>query len=450
MIQTLAELALQSGVDILATVKGTEIPYVGSISNPSISLLGAFGGGHTAAGVRVTPDSAMQATVVNACVRVYAESIATVPLLVYRRVGRGKERAGETALYERLHDQPNPWQTSFEWRELMERHRCLRGNAYSLIERNGRGDITALYPLDPTKVQIQTGNDRLPYYRVTELNGHPILHQSKVFHLRNMSKDGYTGLGYIEEAIDAVGLTLALQTFGSTLFSNGATHGGYFKYDGSLKPDQLEAARAMLQATWGGMKNANKPGVLDGAWTWEATSMKAEEAQFLESRGYQVEDIARLFRMPPVMIGHSDKAATYASAEQFFLAFVVHSLGPVAARWEGALNRCLRTDREDDLFAEFLLAGLLRGDIKSRYAAYAVARQWGWFSVDDIRELENYDPLKDGTGDIYLQPMNMVEAGTPPPPQPTTNTLAFIDAVAQVMREAAPQIAAAEEQEDAG
>jgi phage portal protein BeeE len=140
--------------------------------------------------------------------------------------------------------------------------------------------------------------------------------------------------------------------------------------------------------------------------------MRADEAQFLESRSYQVEEIARQFRMPPLMIGHADKTATYASAEQFFLAFVVHTLTPVLTRWEQALKRSLFTENEADLFPEFLVAGLLRGDIKSRYAAYAIARQWGWLNADEIREFENMNPLPDGKGEIYLEPLNMIEAGT--------------------------------------
>lgn len=446
MIESLNELALRSGMDILA--KAEEIHDGSTVARPTLSLIEAFGGRATASGVRVTPDSAMRATAVNACVRAYAETVATVPLHVYRRRGKSKDRATDRAIYSILHDRPNAWMSSYEWRELMERHRCLRGNAYSLIERNGRGDVTGLYPLNPARVTVLKGADRLPYYRCDELAGAPVLPHTQVFHLRNLTADGYVGKSYIEEAMDSVGLTLALEEFGGSLFANGANMRGFFKYNAALTPDQYRQLREKFEQTYAGLRNANRPGLLDGQWDWVATSMKAEEAQFLESRAFQIEDIARLFRMPAVMIGHSDKAATYASAEQFFLSFVVYTILPVTARWAGAINRSLFTDQESDLFSEFLLDGLLKGDIKSRYAAYAVARQWGWMCADDIRERENMDPLPEGKGEIFLEPLNMIEAGTRsenPPSGQSNQTLTYLDAITQILRNAAPQLEATDE-----
>jgi HK97 family phage portal protein len=228
-----------------------------------------------------------------------------------------------------------------------------------------------------------------------------------------LSKDGYTGLSPIQEAMEAVGLALATEQFGASLFGNGALQRGWFMYNGSLEPDEYAKVRKWIEEQHGGgMRNANRPGVLDGDWKWQSTSLNADEAQFLATRGFQVEDIARLYRMPLPMIGHSDKTATYASAEQFFLAFVVHCLKPLVDRWEQALRRDLLTEGELDLSPTFLLAGLLRGDIKTRFAAYAVARQWGWFNVDEIREFEDMNELPDGKGQTYLEPLNMIEAGS--------------------------------------
>ncbi len=428
--------------DIFALKKGEFIDDGSTSAKPTSEFLKAVGGAPTTSGVRVTPDSAMQSSAVNACVRVYAESIATVPLLTHRRLGTGKERAQDHPLYKILHDEPNPWMSSFEWREWMERRRCTHGNGFSLIERNGRGDVTALYPLE--NVQVLKGTDRLPYYRVSDIAGSPILPHSQVFHLRNQSRNGYVGLSYVGEAMEAVGLAIAMERFGASLFSNGALNRGFFKYGGSIKEEDWPKVSSNLRATYSGMANQNSPGFLDGDWDYKQTSMKADEAQFLESRNYQVEDIARLFRMPGLMIGHADKTATYASAEQFFLSFVVYSFQPVARRWEGALKRSLFTDNESDLYPEFLLDGLLRGDIKSRYAAYAVARQWGWMNVDEIRDRENMNPLPNGTGEVYLEPLNMRDAGSSVDPDENEKKKQNLEIIAQVIRESASQLAAME------
>lgn len=415
MIETLADLALRGGHDILAPRAKSEVTNDGgTTAKPSMSIINALGGELSSAGVRVSPDGAMRLSAVNACVRVYAESVASLPLFTIQRQGKVKTKVPEHPAYRLLHDRPNPWQTSFEWRELMERDINTRGNAYSLIERDWAGQLAALYPLRPDRVTVRIDKpSRLPYYQCHELDGAPTLSRENVFHLRGMSKDGYVGLSPIQEAMDAFGLTSALEQFASSLFANGALHRGVFVYKGSMTPEQYARMKESIGERFGrGLKNPNAPGLLDGDWEWKQTSMPANEAQFLEARNFQVEDIARLFRMPTPMIGHNDKASTYASAEQFFLAFVVHSLRPHLVRWEQAIKRDLFTENEQDLYAEFLVDGLLRGDIRSRYAAYAIARQWGWMCTDEIRERENMDPLPDGAGQIFLQPMNMAPAGS--------------------------------------
>lgn len=394
--------------------KGLETFDGGTSAKPSASLVAGLGGRPLASGMRVTPESAMQSSVVNACVRVRSESIASLPLVTMKELApRKKVRAQQESLYRLLHDRPNPWQTSFEWREDMNRQFDTQGNAYSLIERDSRGTVQNLYPLRSERVSIRKGDDLRPYYQCSELAGSPTLSRERIFHLRGMTKDGYCGLSPLQEAMEAVGLTLALEQFGASLFGSGALHRGWFMYNGSLETQEYKKVKQWIEEQHGGgMRNANRPGVLDGDWKWQPTSMDADEAQFLLSRGFQVEDIARLYRMPLPMIGHSDKASTYASAEQFFLAFVVHCLKPLVDRWEQALRRDLLTESELDLSPTFLLAGLLRGDIKTRFAAYAVARQWGWLNVDEIREFEDMNELPDGKGQTYLEPLNMIEAGS--------------------------------------
>lgn len=406
MIETLSSLgAIPRGIE---TIDG------GTSAKPSASLVSAMGGRPLMSGIRVTPDSAMGTSVVNACVRVRSESIASLPLVTYRELApRKKVRANDESLYRLLHDRPNPWQTSFEWREDMNRQFDTRGNAYSLIERNSRGEILNLYPLRSDRVVIRKGNDLQPYYECSEMSGKPVLSRERVFHLRGMTKDGYTGLSPIQELAEAVGLTIASEQFDAALFGSGALQSGFLAYKGSMQPEEYEAVKKWIGEQYNrGLQSAHKLAVIDGDYTWQGTSQTSEQAQVIETRMFQVEDLARAYRMPLPMIGHSDKTATYASAEQFFLAFVVHCLTPLAIRWEQALRRDLLTDNESDLQPTFIMAGLLRGDIKTRFAAYAVARQWGWFNVDEIRELEDMNELPDGKGQTYLEPMNMIEAGS--------------------------------------
>lgn len=444
MIETLGGLALsRAGVNLGARGKGFETDDGGTSGTPSASLVAAMGGRSLSSGIRVTPDIAMTSSVVNSCVRVRGESIASLPLVTYQELEpRNKIRAQKDPIYRILHDRPNPWQTSFEWREDMNRQFDTRGNAYSLIERDGRGNLQNLYPLRSDKVILRKGVDLLPYYQCSEIKGSPILSRENIFHLRGMSKDGYIGLSPIQELAEAVGLSLAAERFGASMFVSGGLQSGWFMYNGSLELDEYKKVKQWIEEQHGGgLRNAG-PGVLDGDWTWQGTSFNPEQIQMLAARGFQVEDIARAYRMPLPMIGHSDKTATYASAEQFFLAFVVHCLMPLAIRWEGALRRDLLTENEQDLLPTFIVAGLLRGDIASRFAAYAIARQWGWLSVNEIREYEDQNAIPKG-GDTYLEPMNMVEAGSDrnAANQDTNSKLAAaLQTVGQFMTQAGPQL----------
>lgn len=446
MIETLGGMALsRAGIDLGAIRRGYETDDGGTSGNPSASLVAALGGRSLSSGIRVTPDIAMQSSVVNACVRVRSESVASLPLVTLRELApRKKVRAQGETLYRILHDRPNPWQTSFEWREDMNRQFDTRGNGISYIERDARGNIQNLYPLRTDKVIMRKGIDLLPYYQCSEIAGSPVLSRENIFHLRGMSKDGYWGLSPIQELMEAVGLSLATERFGASLFGNGALQRGWFMYNGSLEIEEYKKVKQWIEEQHGGgMRNANHPGVLDGDWKWQATSLNADEAQFLATRGFQVEDIARGYRMPLPMIGHSDKTATYASAEQFFLAFVVHCLMPLAIRWESALRRDLLTENELDLYPTLLVAGLLRGDIKTRFAAYAIARQWGWFNVDEIREFEDMNELPDGKGQTYLEPLNMIEAGgdrNAASDNTAGKLMAALQTVGQFMTQAGPEL----------
>jgi HK97 family phage portal protein len=409
---------------MLAERRGLEQSFV---DNPREWLVAMFGGRALSSGVAVTPTTAMQCTVVYACVRVLAETISSLPLFAFRRLDDGgKERDLDHPLTELLHDQPNPEMTALEWREMEQGHVALRGNAYSEIVRGGRGQVTALWPLHPDRVRIERRKGELVYCvavpgSTSSVPNEPMRRASEVdlradqmLHLRGLSSDGVVGLSPIRLAAETIGLALAAEAYGAKFFGQGQLHSGVLEHPGSLGKDVAERTKQQFQELHGGLANAHGVAVLEDGMKWHEVGMHNDDAQFLQTRGFQVGDIARVFRMPGVMIGYEDKTATYASAEQFFLAFVVHTIRPWLVRWEQACGMKLLTPRERQThFVEHVVEGLLRGDIKSRYDAYAVGRQWGWLSANDVRGLESLNPIEDG--DDYLVPLNMIPAGMPLP-----------------------------------
>lgn len=379
--------------------------------NATIGLLA--GGTEAASGVSVTEDTALNFTAVYTCVRILAETVASLPLPVYRRLsGGGKERAIDHPLYVLLHDQPNPEQTSFELREMLMSHLALRGNAYAEIERDGAGRVSALWPLLAWKMKIRRlpGTHQLQYEYQLENGDQALLRPDQVLHLRGLSPDGIIGYSPIRIAREAVGLGLAAEEYGARFFSNQATPSGVLEHPGELS----EEAKENLQKSWEklhqGLSKSHRIAILEEGMKLHTIGIAPEDAQFLETRRFQLEEIARIYRIPPHMVGDLEKAS-YSNIEHQAIEFVVHCIRPWLVRWEQAMKRSLFLPQERGIyFAEFLVDGLLRGDIKSRYEAYSIGRQWGWLSADDVRELENQNPLSGGAGKIYLVPLNMVPA----------------------------------------
>lgn len=363
----------------------------------------------TAAGVSVTPQSALRLSAVYACVRILSESVAQLPLFVYEKQNSGgKARATKHPLYRLLHDAPNDDMTSFEYREMLMVHLCLRGNAYSEIVWNTRGQVQALYPLHPDRVQV-FWKDNERFYRIWNANQSSVeLPEYKIWHLRGMSEDGITGLSPIALHRQAIGLGLAAEEFGARFFGSGAQLSGVLQHPGELGDEAYERVLRNWNARYGGLSNAHQTVILEEGTTYQPISVAPEDAQFLETRQFQVTDIARIFRVPPHMIADLDKA-TFSNIEHQGIEFVVHTLTPWLRRFEQSLTQRMMTQAEQSrYFIEFLIDGLLRGDTESRYAAYATARQNGWLSANDIRELENMNPVNGG--DVYLVPLNMVPA----------------------------------------
>ena len=379
--------------------------------------------GASASGKYVTERSAMQMTAVYCCVRILSEAVASLPLQFYRYTDDGgKEKAVEHPLYFLLHDEPNPEMTSFIFRETLMTHLLLWGNAYSQIIRNGKGEVVALYPLMPDRMKVDRDEHGRLYYEYTVYDSDDVdgrkgtnkagrtvrLQPHDVLHIPGLGFDGLVGYSPIAMAKNAIGLAIATEEYGSKFFANGAAPSGVLEHPGTIKdPSRV---RESWQNTFGGSGNANKVAVLEEGMKYTPISISPEQAQFLETRKLQIDEIARIFRVPPHMIGDLEKSS-FNNIEQQSLEFVKYTLDPWVSRWEQAMVRALLTpDEKKKYFFKFNVDGLLRGDYQSRMNGYATARQNGWMSANDIRELENLDriPAEQG-GDLYLINGNMTK-----------------------------------------
>ena len=384
--------------------------------NSTVGSRYAFTMGGSSSGKFVTERSAMQMTAVYACVRILSEAIAGLPLHTYRyKDGGGKEKAVDHPLYQLLHDEPNPEMSSFVFRETLMTHLLLWGNAYAQIIRNGKGEIIALYPLMPNKMTVSRDDKGQLYYTYQKSQEElpkdnrqtVVLAPSDVLHIPGLGFDGLVGYSPIAMAKNAIGLAIATEEYGSKFFANGASPSGVLEHPGTIKdPERL---RESWQNTFGGSRNSNKIAVLEEGLKFTPIAISPNEAQFLETRKFQINEIARIFRVPPHMVGDLEKSS-FSNIEQQSLEFVKYTLDPWVVRWEQSIHRSLLTeDEKKSYFVKFNVEGLLRGDYQSRMNGYATARQNGWMNANDIRELENLDliPAEEG-GDLYLINGNMI------------------------------------------
>ena len=360
--------------------------------------------------------SAMQMTAVYSCVRILSEAIASLPLNVYRyNEEGGKEKAYDHPLFRLLHDEPNPEMTSFIFRETLMTHLLLWGNAYAQIIRNGKGEVIALYPLMPDRMSVDRDEKGHLYYRYTKnsddaptMEGSTVvLDPSDVLHVPGLGFDGLVGYSPIAMAKNAIGLAIAAEEYGSKFYANGASPSAVLEHPGTLKdPGKV---RDSWNAAFGGSSNSHKVAVLEEGLKYTPISISPNEAQFLETRKFQINEIARIFRVPPHMVGDLEKSS-FSNIEQQSLEFVKYTLDPWVIRWEQALFRALLNEEEKkDYFFKLNVEGLLRGDYASRMNGYATARQNGWMSANDIRELEDLDRIPSELGgDLYLVNGNMM------------------------------------------
>ena len=358
----------------------------------------------------------MQMTAVYSCVRILSEAVAGLPLHLYKYTDSGgKAMALDHPLYRLLHDEPNPEMSSFVFRETLMTHLLLWGNAYAQIIRNGKNEIVALYPLMPNKMSVdrdESGHLYYTYYRgsdeaIKNKEFAVTLQPSDVLHIPGLGFDGLVGYSPIAMAKNAIGMAIACEEYGAKFFANGAAPGGVLEHPGTIKDPQR--VRESWQSTFGGSGNANKIAVLEEGMKYTPIGISPEQAQFLETRKFQINEIARIFRVPPHMVGDLEKSS-FSNIEQQSLEFVKYTLDPWVIRWEQSIQRSLLSrDEKAVYFVKFNLEGLLRGDYQSRMNGYAIGRQNGWMSANDIRELENLDriPEEDG-GDLYLINGNML------------------------------------------
>lgn len=375
--------------------------------------------GRSTSGKNVNEKTAMQLSAVYACVRVISESIASLPLDLYVWSEGGAKKDKKHPLWRVLHNEPNKEMTSFSFRETMSAHQLIWGNAYAQIIRNNRGQVVSLYPLLPDRMTVnrddKTG-DIYYTYKVSKenrllnlkANEEVQLDAADVLHIPGLGFDGLIGYSPIAMMKNAIGSAIATEEYGAKFFENGATPAGVLEHPGVIKdPGKLKKS---WNEAYGGSKNAGKTAILEEGLTYKTIGIAPKDAQMLEMRKFNVEEIARIFRVPPHMIGDLDHA-TFSNIEHQSLEFVKYTLGPWMARWEQAMDRSLLNETEkEDHYIEFNAEGLLRGDLQSRNNAYAVARQNGWMSANDIRSKEGMDliPAELG-GDRYLCNGNMVD-----------------------------------------
>lgn len=386
--------------------------------DPALARLYRIFTGQTDSGVAIDANNAPEVMAVMACVRVIAETLGCLPLILYRQMeGDDKERATDHPLYNILRYQPNDWQTWSEFIEMMAAHILLRGNAYAEIYTDNAGRIASLIPRHPDRMKVYLVKDQRVFRHQPAEGEARTLLQGEMLYVPGLSFDGVSGLDPIAYARNGIGLARVTEMYGSRFFANDARPSIVLKHPARLSDPAHKNLRESWEARHKGAERSHKPAILEEGMDIAEIGVDPDHAQFLETRKFQKDEICGMFRVPPHMIGNLDKA-TFSNIEHQSRGFIDYTMLPWFTRFEQAIRRDLLTESEKkQYFAEFMPDALLRGDTKSRYDAYAVGRNWGWLSVNDIRRKENMNRVEDG--DVYLQPLNMQDAGEPAPaPEP--------------------------------
>jgi len=367
-------------------------------------------GGSVSSGVNVTSDTAMRMTSVTRAVRFLSEIVASLPLDMFERIdgplgGDNEKRTGHP-LHDLLHFQPNEYQTSFEFREMMQGHVLLRGNAVAEKIPGPRGMVDQLIPIHPNDITFEITPRRTLRYRVRDhIAGGPerVLLQDEVLHVRGFSRDGFVGMNPIREAAESLGIAMATEEHAGRLFSNGATPSGILEHPGELGTQGRKNLMSSWYAAFGGVKNSGKVAVLENGMKWKETQMSSRDAQFIESRQFSVVEIARIFGVPPHILYDLTKSS-FSNIETQSLELMKFTIRQWLVRWEQAIQRDLVVAKHR-FFAKFNVDGLLRSDTKTRFEAYGSAIDKGWMTRNEARRKEDLSPLE-GL-DTPLEPLNM-------------------------------------------
>lgn len=366
------------------------------------------GGSQTASGVTVTPDKAMQMATVFACIRNISDDIGALPISVYSKDGDTRNNASDHPVSRMLAVEPNPEMTAVSLRSALQAHILGWGNGYCEIVRNIAGDPVQIFPIKPNRVAPYRAEDKRIWYEITLDNGSKTrLPSRNVLHIPGLGFDGIVGYNVVRYARESIGLGMAAEEFGNVFYGNGLNPSMVLSFPEALSDKARENLKRAIVKNNSGLKNAFKVMLLEEGAKAEKITIAPEEAQFLQTREFSVVEICRWFRMPPHMVADLSRA-TFSNIEHQAIQYVVNTLTPWLVRWEQEINRKLL---KPPYYCKHNVQGLLRGDIQSRYRAYAVGRQWGWLNADEIREYEDMNPLPDGAGQEYLTPMNMSPAG---------------------------------------
>lgn len=358
-------------------------------------------GRETLAGIDVTPEKAMSVPAINRGVHLMSDMVAMLPLVLYRRLKQGKERAKDHRQYNFIHDRPNSYQTAYQFRYMQMRHLLLRGNAYAFKNRVS-GYLKELVPIHPNRVTVEQDDSLRITYTVTMPSG---LRQEfgtdRIWHLRPHTEDGIQGRGIVDESPNSIAMCIAAEQHGAMLFGNGAKPGGILSFKDKLNPEQAQRIKESWQAAFGG-ENKYSTAVLDGGGKWEQTGMDNKDAQYLEVRSFQVAEAARLLGIPPILLFHSDTTSTFASSKELVQAFLKFSLDPWLTYWETEYNHGVLSPDQDRYFVEFVRQGIEKMDLGSRVDAYGKMIQNRIINPNEARERENMNPYEGG--DEFLNP----------------------------------------------
>lgn len=359
-------------------------------------------------GIKVTEKSAMQHSIVYACIKVLSESMASLPLVLYKEDEQGnRTKAKDHSLYYLLNTQPNNEVTTMQWRETMIANICLNGNHFTQIIRNGAGQIVQLWGLDTSRITAKrlesTGEIVFLYNYSGKEDKQYAFKFNEILNIAGLSFDGICGISPIAYERESIALSMAMEKFGSTFFGNGASPSGIFSIEGELTDTAFNRMKEDFEKSYAGMKNSNKPMILEGGAKFSPITMTNTDSQFLEGRRFQKEDISMLYRVPLHMLNDLAKA-NYNSIEQLSLGFVVYSLTPWLVRIEQCMNRDLLTEKEkkQGYYIKHNLAGLLRGDIKTRFETYQMGRNTGIYTLDDVLKLEDMNQVGGDIGSMRV------------------------------------------------